>query len=359
MSLDPAAAEPVLDFTSGWRDKAILEGLLPSENHVVCADILGRGADQLVFVGIVDARESVQFAIFLMEEKDAVTLYYAQPRVLGTAPLEGYVDVTDKMVAGDFLGRKHDQLLLLNTSTNAGDGLEIVDFSAGVTNPELCVYSPQGAGFDLVNQILASGVLMVGDFAGIGSDQLFATTRVVGGAPTVYLAGMSATDTSSPVIPIYSGSVSLFEGWFDLDDRAVLGDFMGLGHKQLALLNTSTDAGDGVMLVDFVRPTGWTLRHYEAYADSGLRQAIRSPLDLVIAGDFFGQGRDQILIISRGQRNVDPALTMFALDGGGTFAIVYQCSWTETGMLDGWRNCALAAVARRSAAPSRLALLLN
>jgi hypothetical protein len=359
VSLDAGAPSPTLDYLSSWRNRTVLTGLLPLENHVVCADILGRGTDQLVFLGMVDARLSVQLAVFTFEANGSVALYHSQPRVHGTWPLEGFADVTDKMVAGDFLGRDHDQLLLLNTSTNAGDGLAVVDFSADVHEPELSAYSEQGPGFDLVNRILGSGVLMVGDFAGLGVDQLFATTRVAGGAPAVDLVRFAA-DPATPATAISSGSVSLFDGWFDLADRAVAGDFLGLGHAQLALLNTSTEAGDGLLITDYESGGGWTQRHYEAYADSALRKGVRSALDLVVGGDFLSRGRDQILVISRGDRNVEPALAIYALDGGGaSFAPIYQASWTETSVLDGWRNCALARVARRPLASSRLALLLT
>ena len=87
---------------------------------------------------------------------------------------------------------------------------------------------------------------------------------------------------------------------------------------------------------------------------------MQSPLDLVVAGDFLQSGRDQILVISRGNINIEPALSIYSLDEvGGNFQVVFQRSREETASLAGWRSCALARVVRRRSAASMLALLLG
>jgi hypothetical protein len=341
---------------TSWRDPGVLRGALPSDQHVVAADLLKRGSQQLVFAGLFDDGETVQFAI-LDVDNDPVSVVWMQPRGAGTWPLEGWMDVGDTALASDFLGRGYDQLLGLNTSTNAGDGLVVLDFADNVEKAQVGFYCTQNS--PVARRILDADVRLPGDFAGLGSTQMFAAKRGTGPEPWVDLISFpNSGNTESEPTSITAGNASIFTAWLDVGDTSYAGNFLGNGRTQLLLVNTSTDAptGDGVIILSCDQSGNWNNEHYEAVESSPLRQSVHTLDDVVLIGNFLRHDRDQVVVIPRSRLD-DPGLYMFEFDASSGFKLVMQVGRDESSLLNGWRNATVTRTLRRGAGPSTIAFL--
>ena len=142
----------------GWHDPGDI---------ILAGDFLGRGHDQLLFInqdGAPPGRVTIIDYSSGAPEQAFLELWGA------SALLNGWHDDGDVVVAGDFLDKGYDQLLLVNndgTPPNTGR-LMVVDFSAG--SPQPIVMETWGANSELNGWSLAD-VTLVGKFAA-GGDQV-------------------------------------------------------------------------------------------------------------------------------------------------------------------------------------------
>lgn len=213
--------------------------------------------------------------------------------------LVGWTDSNDVQLVGDFMGRGYDQLLLLNRS-GSGGRVRILDFStpplAQIAYDEIYGQSTMLAGWMDTNDRFA-----VGDFLSIGTDQLLMINNAASGGRVQLL------DFSDGAMPAYRwrlynyGDAALdpvFAGWHDTSDLVVAGDYMGNGRAQLLLANRGSGTGR-VQVLDF-GPTTPVRRYLELAGQSSVFDGYLDLGDAAFAGDFRGTGRDQLAIVDHG-----------------------------------------------------------
>ena len=95
------------------------------------------------------------------------------------------------------------------------------------------------------------------------------------------------------------GEYDWLNGWVDANDWYLVGDFMGLGHQQLVLMNRGGSLGR-VMIADLATGYPVQIRYWESWGQSMWLDGWQDDGDVHLAGDFLGLGYDQWLTINRG-----------------------------------------------------------
>jgi hypothetical protein len=148
----------------------------------------------------------------------------------------------------------------------------------------------------------AEDLQLVGDFMGLGHDQVLFINRLNANDGRVMIADFS--DGNPPAEVRYWenwGENPLFNGWHDDGDLQLVGDFMGLGHDQVLFVNRQ-NANDGrVLIADFSsgNPPGAQIRYWENWGEHPLLNGWHDDDDLQLVGDFTGSGHDEVLFINR------------------------------------------------------------
>lgn len=97
----------------------------------------------------------------------------------------------------------------------------------------------------------------------------------------------------------YWGTSPALNGWHDANDLQFAGDFMGLGHDQMLLINRD-GAGGRVMVIDFSKgsPPG-DVKYWEDWGTFPALNGWHDPGDVMFPGRFAGSRNDQMLFINR------------------------------------------------------------
>jgi len=278
----------------GWND---------TEDLRLAGDFLGLGYDQVLYIN----RGSGVGRFQITDQIDGIapveTLFLAGYSVSG-AYNEFLNSTADRQVVGDFLGLGHDQVMFINTG-GSGGRVAIADFAVGVAPVFFESYSSQNP---LLNGWHDSNdKILVGDFRANGHDQVMFINRGVGAGRVLIvdfdLSPAPATWDDVPYYEAYSQSVTL-NGWHDgNNDFVVAADLMGQGFDQVLFVN-GDGAGGRMMVVDFrgTAPTDWPsdIWYYEGYGWSPMFNFWHDADDALLAGDFMGEGFDQLLLVNRG-----------------------------------------------------------
>ncbi|HKE14670.1 MAG TPA: S1 family peptidase [Kofleriaceae bacterium] len=223
--------------------------------------------------------------------------------------LLGWIDGADLRLTGDFFGRGHDQILYVNRG-GVGGLLRIADYADGASPTESLYWEDYGQSPLFAGWFDVDDVQLVGDFVGLGHDQLLLINRS-GVAGHIMIVSF---ETGAPVIRYaesYGQDPSL-NGWTDAEDGFLVGDFFGNGFDQVLFVNRGLGAGR-VLIADFrdgAPPVAW--RYYEAYSWGGYLNGWHDGDDLLLAGDFRGLGHDQAMFINRGQAGGRVLVTDFS-----------------------------------------------
>ncbi len=94
-------------------------------------------------------------------------------------------------------------------------------------------------------------------------------------------------------------------------DVALAGDFRGLGHDQLMLINEGSPGQGGIWILDF-SPGSQTLLYVRSYFDTWKDQADRR-----YVGDFMGLGYDQVLFLNMQRGDGRVRIDDFRVVGSG------------------------------------------
>jgi hypothetical protein len=199
--------------------------------------------------------------------------------------LDGWYDEGDLRFVGDFMGLGHDQVLFINRS-GGGGRVMVADFSAG-TVPATPLYMEIWGQSSLLDSYHDQGDLqLAGDFMNLGYDQLLFINRS-GGGGRVLIADFS--DGAAPATALYRevwGQSALLDGWHDQNDLRFAGDFMGLGYDQVMLVNRSGGGGK-VMAADFnVTAAPAVVRYHEVWGQSTVLDGWLDLDDVHVVGDF-------------------------------------------------------------------------
>jgi Trypsin len=246
--------------------------------------------------------------------------------------LLGWIDTGDVRRVGDFLARGHDQILYINRG-GAGGLLRIADYADGVAPTDSPYWENHGDSVLWNGWLDADDVQLVGDFMGLGHDQLLLINR--GGiAGRVMIISFATGAASIRYFESYGDDPSLV-AWHDGEDGFLVGDFMGDGHDQVMFINRGPGNGR-ILIADFsdgVQPIAW--RYYEAYSYGPHLNGWHDAGDLLLAGDFRALGHDQVMFVNRGPGANRLLIADFS-DGAFPAEWLMMKSIAETSTLNGF-----------------------
>ncbi|MFY1829555.1 hypothetical protein ACN47A_26815 [Myxococcus fulvus] len=270
----------------GWHDDGDVQ---------LTGDFMGLGRDQVLFINRTPVGGRVMVADFGDGVAPAEILYREN---WGQSPaLDGWHDAGDIQLVGDFRGLGYDQVLFINRG-GAGGRVLVADFRDGVVPAETRYRENWGQFIELDGWHDTGDLQFVGDFAGRGYDQvLFINRNPMGGRAQV----ADFHDGVAPVETRYRenwGQANTLGGWHDDNDIQQVGDFRGLGHDQLLLINRDS-VGGRVMVIDFrdgVVPAETLYR--ENWGQFTLLDGWHDTGDSQLAGDFGHLGYDQLFLLN-------------------------------------------------------------
>lgn len=203
---------------------------------------------------------------------------------------DGWQDDIDRWMVGDFLGRGYDQVLCINRN-GAGGKLMIVDFSG--STPAI-PYWEQWGQYPWLDARFLTGSMRhyAGDFLGLGYAQLLVID------PISLATKICDFKSLTPQVRVDCTSPS-FDGWFNDEDVQGVGDFLGLSRAQLLCANRRPWSNGKVAVFDFATQP-FPRPYLEAWSQRTCFDGLLEPLDLVLAGDFMGDGHKlaQVLVCS-------------------------------------------------------------
>ena len=256
-----------------------LAGCLSDKDVRLVGDFMGKGKDQLLIINRdpVGHDNEGKIALMGLESAGSDWVFYSDywESYGDSTTFDGWTDDEDLQFAGDFLGRNHDQLMLISrdsmdrSSPYFGNShkVMIADFKEGKPPAEVTAISKPGSGNPLAGWLSDKDVHLVGDFMGRGKDQLLIINRdPVGHANEGKVSVMelesvgSAWMVNSDYWESYGDSTT-FDGWTDDFDLQTAGDFMDRSRDQLMLISrdpmdrTSPYFGNShkIMFADFSR----------------------------------------------------------------------------------------------------------
>jgi hypothetical protein len=226
--------------------------------------------------------------------------YQERTRGDGAHLLNGWHDAGDFVLKGDFLRRGHDQFLFINndgTAPNIGR-LTIIDYFQGAA--EQAHYEKWGDS-ELLNGWCDTGdIILAGDFLARGNEQVLFINND-GTLPNIGRLMIVDYSQGAAEQAYYEkwGDSDLLNGWCDPEDTVAVGDFMNVGHDQVLFINRDGSPPNvgRITIIDYSSGTAETL-FLQSWADSAWSDGWLDEGDLVIAGDFFGLGYKQLLLIN-------------------------------------------------------------
>ncbi len=248
--------------------------------------------------------------------------------------LGGWLDAGDSVLSGDFLIPGQQRLLFFNSETVGGAfsirALSDVAGAGTIATEAVIDWSPvleqKLAGFHDSND-----KLLAGDFTGVGRAQLL-FFNTFGADAAFQIAGIeTASNTLQSVtfIPWTTTLATSLNGWLDVGDKLVSGDFLGTGKAQILFINT-VGGTQGAASVRQYDPTSNTFQILNTIpwtnitGDSSLwkNQGMKT-----LTGDFLGLGRDQLVFLNPTGFGI--ALSLWSLDpASATFTEVHKMNWS-------------------------------
>lgn len=151
--------------------------------------------------------------------------------------------------------------------------------------------------------------IVVGDFRNFGYDQVLFLNRTPGstgfGQGKVLITDFKS---SFPSLVRYTETYGEYPGldeFADVNDRVLVGDFMGLGYDQVLFVNSvasPTSAMRRLVIVDY-SGSGPVVKYAENYGYRETLAGWHDPQDVILAGNFVditpsGNPADQVLFIN-------------------------------------------------------------
>jgi hypothetical protein len=292
----PAAAA----YADKFPDALGLLGWIEGIDVRLTGDFFDRGHDQVLYINRGGTGGRLRIADYADGVGPTESLYWES--YANSSLFDGWIDRSDEHLVGDFLGRGHDQLLLINRS-GSGGRLMIVGFETG--NPVVHYLESYGQNVSLNGWHDPEDGFLVGDFFGDGYDSVLFVNRGLGNGRILI------ADFRDGAVPVtwryyegYSDGVFL-DAWHDRDDRMFAGDFRGLGRDQVLFINRGPGNGR-VLVVDFgdgAFPAEWQL--YLSYVQATALNGWLDDEDVVLAGTFRPGTRDQLALINRTAAGLD------------------------------------------------------
>jgi hypothetical protein len=255
---------------------------------------------------------------------------------LGSA-LGGWLDAGDQVLTGDFLAPGQARVLFFN-SDPAGGAISVRapggSGGSGTLTTEVWIDWTPALAANLGGWHDTTDKLLAGDFTGLGRSQLlFMNVDGVGGA--FYMAAVDGATSQLQSLAGISWSPALWAslaGWMDANDKLVAGDFAGTGRAQLLFLNTDGGTQGAA-----------SLRQYDAATNAfqiistvpwnkvvGTNAAIWQQASAkTLTGDFLGLNKDQLMFINPTGTGV--AISIWAFDAAtGSFNEVHKMNYSAS-----------------------------
>jgi len=298
----------ILDFVKGSPAKVDVEytersgttqTIVDRSDILLTGDFMGLGYDQALSIERDPKGDKLVIQDFSQGKAPAITRYSEAPAK--NSALQNLTDADDALLAGDFLGRGYSQVLLIDRNPKGGK-LVIADFSNGKA-PEMTEFSEIGGNSTLLSLLLDDkDKQFSGDFMGLGHSQLMMINCNHTGAkePKIIIADFSKgkKSTSLRYLENWGESTSGFGGWLDAADTQLVGNFMGLGHSQVLFVNHG-HAGGKIMIADFSQgKPPVNIKYWESWNQGTIFQGWLDINDTRIAGDFKEFGYSQVLFLN-------------------------------------------------------------
>ncbi len=290
----------IIDFAKASAAKIEYEdepgtALLDSNHSLLSGDFMGLGYDQALSVESDPKGDKIIIEDFSQGKSPAVIRY--SEVLTNNSTFKNLIDAEDAKLAGDFLALGHRQVLFIDRNSKARR-LVIADFTKGKLSMTKEI-SLGGDSARVAQWLDDTDLQYAGDFMGLGYSQVLFINR---NHTTEEKEKMMIVDFSKEMPSIkYQenwGESSLFGGWLDADDTQLVGDFMGLGHSQVLLVNHGHRGGK-IMIADFSKGKPPAVVKYWEYWDQGtIFQGWLDINDTRIAGDFKELGHSQVLFLN-------------------------------------------------------------
>jgi hypothetical protein len=254
---------------------------------------------------------------------------------IGTG-LGGWLDAGDSVLSGDFLVPGQQRLLFFNTEMIGGAfSVRALSDVAGVGNmtTEVVVdWTPtlqqKLAGFHDVGD-----KIMAGDFTGMGRAQLlfFNTAAVDAAFQVAAVDSASSTLQSVTFIPWTAALSASLTGWIDAGDKMVAGDFAGNGRAQIMFLNTAGGSQGAASLrqYDSASNSFQILKTVPWSKISGTSALWTNQSMKTLVGDFLGLGRDQLMFLNPAASGV--AISIWKFDAVvGSFTEIHKMNYSSS-----------------------------
>ena len=151
------------------------------------------------------------------------------------------------------MGLGHSQLLMINCN-HTGDKepkIIIADFSEGKKSASVKYQEDWGESTYLGGWLDANDTQLVGDFMGLGHSQVLLVNHDHSGGKIMIV---DFSQGRPPAVVKYSESWdqgTIFQGWLNINATRTAGDFKGLGYSQVLFLNNSIN-GSNATIVEFI-----------------------------------------------------------------------------------------------------------
>ncbi|MEZ4295884.1 MAG: hypothetical protein R3B70_12990 [Polyangiaceae bacterium] len=328
-SIDYAGAVPgQVRYEEGWDESPLLNGWQDPEDRHLTGDFMGLGYDQTLHFNRNPAGGRVMIVDYAGGAAPGQVRYWEN---WGDSPLlNGWTDDGDLQLAGDFLGLGHDQVLYVNRQQGGGK-IMIVDYAGGAAPGQVRYWESWGDSPLLSGWLDDGDRQIVGDFRGVGHDEILFYNRQPGGGRVMIVDyGAGAVPGQVPYWESW-GDSPLLDGWTDDGDLQLAGDFRGLGRDQVLYMNRQPGGGR-VMIVDYAGGVPGSVPYWESWGDSPLLNGWTDDGDLQLVGDFRGSGHDQVLYVNRQEGGGKVMVVDYT--GGVPGQVPYWESWGQAALMD-------------------------
>jgi V8-like Glu-specific endopeptidase len=284
-------------YWENYGQHTLLNGWTDPGDVAIAGDFMGRGYDQVLFIN----RGAGVGRVMIVDFRDGAVpaeLHYLE-RYADGPWLVGWHDANDVILAGDFRHAGHDQVMFINRSGVDGRVL-IVDFSDGAVPAEWQYYERYSAGPWLNGWHDPEDAIVAGDFRGFGHDQVMFINRGPGSGRVLITDFSDGAVPAEWQYIEAKGQSSALDGWHDAEDVVVAGRFFAAGRDQVMFVNRSSAGSGAFKVADF--SDGALPAETAYYEPRGAQPDLGGRLgasDIVVIGNFLGRGQDQLVTIER------------------------------------------------------------
>ena len=247
----------IINCPDAFSNNTVFRNFTDANDIQLAGDFLSLGHSQVLFIDRNSKEKRLIIADFAKNKSSKIKEI---PLTEGSARISQWLDEDDLQFAGDFMGLGHSQILFINRnhSKEEKEKIVIADFGNGNDSPSIKYQENWEKGSIFSGWIDGNDTQLVGDFMNHGDSQMLFINHAKSSGKIMIV---DFNNKKPLAIANYIGhwgqnSPSLFEGWLDLNDTKVAGDFKGLGYSQVMFLNNSIN-GLNASIVDFSssRPT--------------------------------------------------------------------------------------------------------